>query len=171
MTTEKRSRAPFWMGCGIGCLLLLGLVIGAAITGVRIGKKRYDEWKVAREVDGSDFVARGFHRVSGSMLQITERTSQPTVYVGEIVSIAADADADIAIVALSAEIRAKIAGNVHFRGQMLSVHPGGLIEKDLDVRASLINLLGEVKGQVRGTYTTLNRAPVKVGLPDRPKEP
>jgi len=168
--TARPSRGPFWTGCGIGCLVLLALVVGATLVGGRILKHRYDEWKASREVAGEDFVARGYRRVSGTVLQISEPVTQPTVFVGEIVSLSADADADVAIVALSAEVRGKVAGTLYFRGQMLAIYPGAVIAKDLDVRVNFIDLLGEVKGKVLGTYVTMNKTPRKIGLPDRPKD-
>lgn len=166
----RPSRGPFWIGCGIGCLVLLALVVGATLVGGRILQQRYADWKASREVAGEDFVARGYRRVSGTVLQVSERVTQPTVFVGEIVSLTADADADVAIVALSAEVRGKVAGTLYFRGELLAIYPGAVIAKDLDVRANYIHLLGEVKGKVLGTYVTMNKTPLKLGLPDRPKD-
>lgn len=170
MSEKEKPRRAFWIGCGIGCLLLLALMIAAGFVGAHVVKKRYDRWTAEREISGADFVAKGFQKVSGPFIQVSERISVPTVYVGEIVSITADADADVAIVALSAEVRGKIAGNVFFRGLILAVYPGAEIGKDLDVRANFVHLLGDLKGQLRGEYKTLNRTPTKFGLPEKPGE-
>lgn len=165
MSEKPKSRAPFWIGCGIGCLLLLAFTGAAGFVGARILKEYYDRWTAEREIAGADFVAKGFRRISEPIIQVDQPIEGPTVYVGEIVSITADANADVAIIALSAEIRAKIAGNLYFRGQMLAIYPGAEIGKDLDARAQFIHLLGDVKGKITGEYKTLRRTPQKFGLP------
>ncbi len=171
MREKPKSRVPFWSGCAIGCLLLLGMTIAAGWVGARLIKERYDRWLAQREIAGADFVAKGFRLVSEPILQITEPIHGPTVFVGEIVSITADADSDVAIVALSAELRGKVAGSLFFRGQMLAVYPGAEIGKDLDAHARFIHLLGEVKGKVTGDYQDLKQAPKKFGLPEtKPQE-
>ena len=170
MSEQTKSKRAFWTGCGIGCLLLLALTVAAGFVGARLIKERYHQWTTEREIAGADFVAKGFHRVAGPVLQVSESIAEPTVYVGEIVSITADASADVAIVALSAEIRGKIAGNLFFRGQMLAIYPGAEVGKDLDARANFIHLLGDVKGEIRGEYKTLSRTPTKFGLPDKKPE-
>lgn len=171
MSEPAKSNRAFWVGCGIGCLLLLALTVAAGFVGARLIKERYDKWTTEREIAGADFVAKGFRRVAGPVIQVDERIPEPTVYVGEVVSITADASSDIAIVALSAEIRGKIAGNLFFRGQMIAIYPGAEVGKDLDARATFIHLLGDVKGEVRGEYKTLSRTPPKFVLPaKRPDE-
>lgn len=165
MSEKPKGRAPFWIGCGIGCLLLLAMTAAAGFVGAQLLREHYRRWTAEREISGADFVAKGFRKVSGPLIQVTEDIREPTVFVGEVVSITADASADVAVVALTAEVHGNIAGSLFFRGQMLAIYPGAEIGKDLDARATFIQLLGDVKGEIRGEYKTLSRTPPKFGLP------
>ena len=59
----------------------------------------------------------------------------------------------------SAEIDGKIVGNVHFVGQMLTIHKGAELMRDLEVTAQLVNQFGTVDGKITGVYQVLNTVP------------
>ncbi len=140
---------------GIGCLVVaIGLSV-LAYAGYRVGKRIMKEYTAVME----RFEREGYHKVEGQMLDIRERVSEPTIFVGQIVRIHAGSERGIAIVAQQAEIEGEVVGNVYFMGQMLTVKPGAHLMRDLDVKGQMINNFGTVDGKITGAYQSLNSSP------------
>ena len=141
--------AKWGIGCGSGCLVLAVVLIVLGVAGFTFIKGKLGAWQ-------EEFAALGFDEVkTGQVLEAKETITVPTLYVGQTVKITADATTNLAIVAQMAEIHGRVAGTVYFRGQVLMVKPGAKIEGDLDLAAQSVVLEGEVKGEVRGTYQSL----------------
>ncbi len=151
----KKSKKKKWLlGCGIGCLVMV--ILFAAVAGVggyyayKYAMGKVDAWS-------SEFEQKGYEKVIGQQLVIDKPISQKMLFVGQNVKIIADCNADIAIIAQIAEIHGRAAGDVSFRGQILTVEPNAVIEGDLDVKAQAVEIYGTVKGQIAGQYQSLKR--------------
>lgn len=148
----KTSGRGCWIGCGIGCLvvtLIAAALVAAAVWFVR------DQVKTIRD----RFEREGYETVERQVIDVTERLAEPTVFIGQTVTIREGSERGVAILAQSAEIHGEIVGNVHFVGQMLTLHKDARLKRDLDVKAQLVNLYGVVDGQITGFYQALNKAP------------
>lgn len=149
---KKTTGRGCLIGGGIGCLVIL-LIIGALVfAGVWFVK---DQVKTIRE----RFEREGYVTVERQIIDVTERITEPTVFIGQTVKIRQGSERGVAILAQSAEIDGEIVGNVHFIGQMLTVHKTAHLRRDLDVKAQLVNLYGTVDGRVTGVYQQLNKTP------------
>ncbi|MHC4446724.1 MAG: bactofilin family protein, partial [Planctomycetota bacterium] len=81
---------------------------------------------------------------------------EPTVYTCQVFTLKADADADIAIMAQTAQIHGTVSGDLDFFGQLLMIRRGAVIKGDLNVKgAQVIDLLGRVEGEITGSYQTI----------------
>jgi cytoskeletal protein CcmA (bactofilin family) len=83
--------------------------------------------------------------------------------MGQVVKLMSECQTNVAIVAQVGEVHKRVAGDVYFRGQVLTVQPNAVIEGDLDVSAQAVQIYGEVKGEVKGVYQTLDRKGTQTG--------
>lgn len=138
------------LGCSIGCLVAL-LLLG--ILGYLGGQFLYKQYQAVME----RFEREGYHRVEGQVLEITEPPSEPTIYVGQVVRLHAGSTRGVAMVCQAGEIEGTVEGNVHFYGQMLTVHTNAHLMRDLNIVGQVANVYGQVDGEVKGSYQVLNR--------------
>lgn len=131
-------------GCGVGCLVVLAL-LGAAVY---VGFRFYGEFM-------RKFESEGYDRVEGQVIEVARTITNRTIFAGQMVKITRGSERGIAILAQTAEIDGRVVGNVRFVGQMLTVKPGAVLERDLDVMAQVVNLYGTVAGKVTGVYQVI----------------
>jgi hypothetical protein len=137
---------------GIGCLvILIGLGV-AGYVGYRFFKRQYVAVMERYEREG-------YKKVEGQLIEISETITEPTIFVGQSVKIKKGSERGIALLCQSAEIDGKIVGNVHFVGQILTIHKGAMLMRDLDVTAQMVNQFGTVDGKITGVYQVLNTVP------------
>jgi hypothetical protein len=149
LAQPKSSGSGCLKATGIGCLvILIGLgVVGYA--GYRFVKRQYTAVMERYEREG-------YKKVEGQLIDVTETVTEPTIFVGQVVKIKKGSERGLALLCQTAEIDGKIAGNVHFYGQMLTIHKGAQLMRDLDVTAQVVNQLGTIEGKITGVYQLLN---------------
>jgi hypothetical protein len=149
VSRPQKSKTKKWvLGCGIGCLVVLVLFILVIAIGVKYGKKLINEMS-------DEFEKQGFVKVVSQNIEVNEDVTERTVYVGQIVKIIGDCSDDIAIIAQMAQIHGKVTGTLYFRGQLLTIEPGGHLQGDLDVKCQVVTIYGKVDGQILGAYGEL----------------
>lgn len=152
-----------------GRSIVVGLLVGCAtllvIAGVlACGGLLFLGWKGYGQLDkfAGPFQARGYERVQGQVIEVSQPVSKPTVYVAQVVKLNADADADLAVMAQVAEIAATVHGDIDFLGQTLVVKPNGVVHGDIRVQgAQVIDVKGTVDGEIAGSYQILRQPPGK----------
>jgi uncharacterized membrane protein YhiD involved in acid resistance len=149
---RKSSGRGCLIGCGIGCLVVALIAAGLVAAAVWFVK---DQVKTIRD----RFEREGYETVERQIIDVPERLAEPTVFIGQTVKIREGSERGVAILAQTAEIDGEVVGNVHFVGQMLTVHKNAHLKRDLDVKAQLVNLYGVVDGQLTGFYQVLNKTP------------
>ncbi|MBM4092307.1 MAG: hypothetical protein FJ276_23200 [Planctomycetes bacterium] len=152
------NRALVWcLVAGLAVLVLLGgaLVCGGVFFFGWKGYSRVSE--LARE-----FEQRGYTRVQGQVVEVTQPVSAPTVYIAQVLRVKADVHGDLAVLAQVAEIEATVNGDIDFVGQTLAVKKTGVVTGDIRCRAAQsIDVQGTVKGDITGTYQALTRSTVQ----------
>ena len=144
----KRSGARKWLiGCGIGCLVLIIILIVAGYFGFKAGMKMVNQMT-------KEFEDQGFKKVMGQQINVSGQVTEKTLYVGQVVKMTGTCTTDMAIFAQMAEIDGKIDGTLYFRGQVLTIGPKAEIMKDLDLWAQMATVNGTVHGKILGTYQT-----------------
>ena len=101
----------------------------------------------------------GYRKVEGQMIEVADRVTEPTIYIGQSVRIMNGSERGMAFLCQTAEIHGNVAGNVHFVGQMITIKEDAELMRDLEVTAQLVNLFGKVDGKVTGLYQVLNKDP------------
>ncbi|MCX7847769.1 MAG: polymer-forming cytoskeletal protein [bacterium] len=138
--------AKLGLGCGIGCLTLLVITGVVGYLGVRYVIAKIDGFK-------RELVARGFEeQPAQQLLEVRDEITRPVLLVGQFVRVYGDCHTNVAILAQVAEIHGTIAGDVYFRGQVLTISPKGHVHGDVDVYCQAVNIQGTVDGEVRGTW-------------------
>ena len=152
LAQPKSSGHGCLKAAGIGCLvILIGLGV-AGYVGYRFVKRQYVAVMERYEREG-------YKKVEGQLIEVTETITEPTIFVGQSVKIKKGSERGIAMLCQTAEIDGKIVGNVHFVGQMLTIHKDALLMRDLDVTAQLVNQFGTIEGKITGVYQVLNKDP------------
>ncbi len=138
--------AKWGLGCGIGCLTVIIIIsIGIFMT-VRFVKGKIDE-------TASELKQLGFENiVKGQVLEITDKITEPTLYIGQVVKIMTDCDTDLAVIAQVCEIHGKVDGKVYFRGQTLIIQPYSELKNGLDIMAQALQKYGKIEGEITGKY-------------------
>jgi hypothetical protein len=137
------------LGCGIGCLAVILLLIAGAVGGYF-----WVRGKIAAVT--AELEAEGFRRHAvGQVVEVTEDLDDKAILVGQMVKVAADSHADLAIIAQSAEIHGVVAGDLAFWGQMLTIMPTAEIRGNVNAMAQAVVNQGVVAGQITGVYQTL----------------
>jgi hypothetical protein len=143
---QTPSSGKWIIGCSAGCLSLIVIaVIGGCFAGFMWVKNYVAE-------NSAPFIKEGYTKVSGQMIEVTNPVAKPTLYVGQMVRFHTDSNANVAIIAQTAEIQGKIQGKLSFRGQILVIAPGSDIAGDLDVQAQVVQNEGAVHGQTVGNF-------------------
>jgi hypothetical protein len=152
LAQPKSSGGGCLKAAGIGCLvILIGLgVLG--YVGYRFVKHQYTAVMERYEREG-------YKKVEGQMIEVPDRVTEPTIYVGQSVKIMKGSERGMAFLCQTAEIHGDVVGNVHFVGQMLTIKEDAELMRDLEVTAQLVNLFGKVDGKVTGVYQMLNKDP------------
>jgi hypothetical protein len=153
---SKQSKAkPVFFGCGLGCLAIIVLFIIFSFLAVR--------WEVRHMKDlTADFEKRGFTVLRAPSpekpLDITEKVTRPTLYIGQEVTLIHGADAEIAIMAARASLHGTFKDKVYYRGGgELSVAADAELLKGLDAQARKIDLAGSVRGEITGRIDELGK--------------
>lgn len=147
------SGTKFLLGCGAAGFLAIAVVCGGLIF---LGNKFLD---FGREVVGEfmeqvdEFAGRfedqGYHRVRGQVLEVTTEVRSPTVYTVQAFTLKADTQSDIAVIAQVAEIEGTVNGDLHFLGQVLTIHPDAVVTGNVYVEmAQVVEIDGTVEGEV-----------------------
>ncbi len=144
---RKRSRLP---GCALGCLFILLTLVILGYGGYRFIRNQIDT-----VVDR--FEREGYSQRTGQFLDVKDTLLNPTVFLAQEVTIRNGSDRGIAILAQKADLHGPIEGNVHFIGQIVTVHEDAVLKRDLDVKAQVVNVFGTVEGKITGAYRTLKR--------------
>jgi hypothetical protein len=153
--------AKIAIGCGVVALVVI-LVCGGILLYL------WQAYRLDYDTFARDFEARGYVRVHSNVLEVTQTVSTPTVFTGNVVSIRANSDADIAIMANVAEIQSTINGDVDFEGNVLTVHPQAVITGDLRVTGAQVT---EIQGTVHGQTVGIYPSPTRTTVPPGPRDP
>ncbi|HEX6984095.1 MAG TPA: polymer-forming cytoskeletal protein [Planctomycetaceae bacterium] len=148
------------IGCGLVMLLSLLLLCGG---GVLLGRKAWNAVSgVLATVDEfvAEFEQKGYRRVAGQAITVTEPVEQPTVYKAQAVELKSDANADLAFAAQVVRIEGTVDGDVDFLGQVLEVAPGGHVTGDIRVKwGQVVNVQGRVDGTITGDVMQVQQPP------------
>jgi len=151
---EKRGSGGKGRGCclgwSIGCLIVLVVSGILAFVGVRFVREQYDA-VMAR------FEREGYQRVEQRVIDLDSRVGEPTIFIGESVTIRHGSDRAMAIVAATAEIDGDILGNVHFYGGELTVLPTARLRRDLHLKCVSATVRGRIDGEITGVYGSLDK--------------
>ena len=144
--SKRGCRRIACLGC-LGVLLILGIAAGAAT------------WLIVSQIRTvlTRFEREGYKVVTQRIMDVREPITEPTLFFGQDVRVRKGGTRGLAFLCQSAEIDGRVEGNVHFVGQFLTVHPGAVLEKDLDVKGQVITVFGTVRGNITGTYQVLHR--------------
>ncbi len=137
--------AKVGLGVGIGCLALVIIFGIGGFVGYKWVKGKYDEFV-------AEFEAKGFKKVAGQALVITEPPTEPTYYLGQTVNIETDADVELGVLAQMAELSGTHTEKVYFRGQIIKIKKDGHLMGGLDVQCQVIQNFGTIEGEVTGAY-------------------
>jgi hypothetical protein len=149
MTESPRSGARPWL---IGCSIAFAVVVIACVLFGYFGM-RY----VTKLVDKTmaDFKAKGFTQtVQGQDVTVAEPITAPTVFVAQRVTINADCDTDLAIIAQQATINGHVKGVTYFVGQTITIGPNAVLDRNLDVTGQIVTVQGKIKGSITGRFQT-----------------
>ncbi len=147
-----RSPSRLAFGLVVAGLALLLLAV-AAFVGLGVQRQSHRRMQAAV----LEFEDRGYEVVWGrGTLVIREPLTRPHVLAADRVSLQADAEANLAILAPTAEIRSRVRGDLDFRGQVLTIQPEGVVEGALDGDVQIIDLRGRIWGEIRARYQFLD---------------
>lgn len=153
-TAKKKglsTGAKIGIGCGAAALLTVLACAGLIYFGIRYVMDEADSF--ARE-----FEARGYSRVTGQVITVTQPVNQATTYVGQIVTFRAPVDTHVAVAAQTADVFSTINGDLDFYGQVLTIHPGAVITGDVRIKfAQAVSVAGTVEGEITGSFQTIDR--------------
>ena len=149
---KKTSKMGCLFGCGIGCVTVTLIAITVIFFVGRYAMKQYNAVM-------ERFEREGYKKVEDQIIVVDERITEPTIFVGQSVSIRKGSDRGIALLCQSGEIDGRVEGNVHFIGQALVIKKGAELMRDLDVKAQMVEIHGVVRGQVTGVYQFMNNQP------------
>ena len=161
------------IGCGVA---LLVFIIACAVTVWFVYRKGQAVIAQADQV-AAEFVDQGFVSVKEVP---DEAITEKTVIRGGAVELGQDSTADVAIVAGTATVSSHIGGTLYFRGLVLEIAPGAVIDGDLDLAGigfdkARVRLDGTVKGKVTGSYELTGgeepAAPASETTPEAPVTP
>jgi hypothetical protein len=148
----RSTRRRWWLGCGVGCVVVLLLIVVGGLVGIRLAWSYIDRQAQAYEAMGFD------RRVTGQAIEVTRPITEPTLLMGQMVKVGAGSETNIAIIAQLAEIHGIVKGDVYFLGQILLIQPGAVVQGSIHVKgAQAIDLYGTVEGEINGTYQKVNR--------------
>lgn len=150
--TTNKSGCPvaaILFGCAAVMLVVVVLCAGGGIYGYRYVIQKVDAF-------AAKFETEGYERVSGQAIDVTQSPENKPIYVCQVLTVSEEVNVDIAIAAQIAEIKADVHGDVDFFGQVLKIHEGVTIHGDVRVEmAQLVEIRGEVEGEVTGSYQIL----------------
>jgi len=154
------------IGCGVGCLVMIVLLVVLLIVLYKVGMSYYNEW-----VD--EFAEQGYRQVMGQTIEVTDPVTEKTLFTAQMVKLIADSQTDVAIIAQGAEVHGRIEGDLHFRGQAITIEPNAVIEGDLEVQAQAVVIHGRVLGQITGSYQAIedNRPTTATAPATQPASP
>lgn len=150
---QKSSKFGCLLGCGLGCAVVTLLAIIILFFVGRIVVKQYNTVM-------ERFEREGYRKIEQQVIVVNERITEPTIFVGQSVSIRKGSDRGIAMLCQTADIDGRIVGNVHFYGQTLVVKKDAELMQDLDLKAQFVEIYGVVRGNITGVYQFMNKKPV-----------
>jgi hypothetical protein len=145
---HSRTLKSWFVGCAVACLAFLLLFAGLAYWSYQT---------ILEKVNGvaEEFVSQGYEKIFEPHLDIREGTDRPMIYIGRSVYLGGNHSEPVAILAQVAEIQGLIKDQLSFRGKVLILHEGSVVEA-LDVQADEIINHGEVKQPITGSYKIMN---------------
>ncbi|MEM1157512.1 MAG: hypothetical protein AAGH72_04580 [Verrucomicrobiota bacterium] len=141
---EQNKNKWLW-GCGIGCLGLIVIGILATATAVWFALSFVDDLE-------QELIALGLEKQSGQFIKVEETVTSPTYYKGQVIMIRNGSDVPIGFLCQMAELRGEFHEPVTFRGQIVTIHADAVLHQGIDVKAQIVERLGEVKGEITGQY-------------------
>lgn len=148
---ERSSRKPLILGCGIGCLSTTIIFVIIAIFAVQWSYREFNKMT-------SEFEQRGLAKVMAQYINVNEPVGQPSLYIGQQVTLNQGARAEVAIIAPTAEVHGPFTEKVTFYGNVLTIGPDANLQKGLDVQAHEIKMSGVVHGEIAGRYDRIENA-------------
>jgi hypothetical protein len=141
-----------WLMIGCGGLILVSLLLCAGVSFWAFSWVNKQVSQVTEE-----FEAKGYEKQMAQVITVNESPAKDTVYASQVLKINKDVDVDIAVVCQVMEVHANIHGDVDFLGQVMKVDSGCVIDGDLRIKnAQVVEINGEVKGKISGSYMVLN---------------
>ena len=143
--------AKVGIGCGVGCLGLIVIMVIAGFVGWGWVEKQV-------KVFEDEFAARGMTAAPFSqMLEIKEAPTEPTFYKGQIVTLnfTEPVTVEIGVIGQQIEIvQGEFQKNVYCRGQMVVVNPAVKIDGELNVKCQVVQDRGAtIGGGITGQYS------------------
>ena len=140
------------IGCGSGCLGVVLLAVIGVVVGTLYVKKIISKYETELKSHGFETV------VSAQMLNIIEPITEPTLFKAQSVRIISDCSTNLAVLAQVCEIDGTIEGSLYFRGQILTINPGGKVLGGINAQAQLVQNNGTVVGEVTGKFKLIELA-------------
>lgn len=104
-----------------------------------------------------DYQASGFRVVLGDEIIEESVIREPQIYICQTIELRKPVKTNVVIFADSAQIYSRVAGNVEFAGNTLSLWPDSVITGDVDSRACRrLTVQGEIRGQLTGQAKLLD---------------
>jgi hypothetical protein len=144
-TTERSNRKPLILGCGIGCLCTVIIFVVIAVFAVKWSLREFNKMT-------TEFEQRGMVKVMAQYINVNEPVKQPSLYIGQEVTLGQGARAEVAIIAQTAELHGNFADKLTFYGNELTVGRDAELQKGLEVQAQEIKIVGVVHGEITGKY-------------------
>lgn len=142
---QSGDESKWVWGCGIGCLGLIVIAILAIASGTWFALGLVNDME-------DELVALGLEKQSGLFIEVNETITKPTYYKGQIVTVASGSEVPVGFLCQMAELRGEFKEPVTFRGQILTIHEDAVLHQGLDVTAQLVERVGEVKGEITGSF-------------------
>lgn len=133
------------LGCGLGCLGLIVIWILATVSATWFTRSLIADME-------DELAALGLEQQSGKIMKVEDKTTTPTYYKAQMVQVNNGSDVAVGFICQSALLQGEFHGPVTFRGQILTIHEDAVLHQGLDVKAQMIEKLGEVKGDITGEF-------------------
>jgi hypothetical protein len=167
-TAEKKGMstgAKVGIGCGVGCLVVIILGIAASAIGWFFVQKKIDEAE-------TELRGYGFDKTqAGQVIDVKDEITEKTLFKGQVVRVYGNSKTDIALLAQMAEIHGTIEGKVYFRGQILMVHPNGVIKGGVDAKGQAIQNMGRIEGEITGSIPVMDSGSAPAPVMNSPSAP
>lgn len=162
-----KSGTKWLIGCGTLVLAAFAVAIVLLFIGARLTFQRARQVQERKAAERAMFVEElresGFtNEVASQSVTIEGDINEPTIYDCQSFKLLGNCSTDLCVLAQTCEIHGNVDGKLIFRGQVLRIKPGAVINGDLDVDATVIEQEGEVRGDISGgaTFPLESKPPV-----------